>query len=332
MKTFLKISFSAILIGAIIWILGGIHEVVSQITLINPIYIVPIVALALIDRGLMAYKWCFLLRSQGIRLPFIHGMIIYCASTIWGMFLPTTLGSDAIRAYSTSKTGIDSKEVVASIIVERFIGFFSSLILAILGLCLLTVLGNLGDLVIIAWFLASSMFLGAVFLFVVSVNQRAFVLFHKGVVRGFKNHRITEKLREFHETYRSFTYHRKSLVTVFGLTFIEQFLPIIDIWLVARGLGIEVGVLYFAAALPLALLIMRLPVSIDGIGVFEGMFVLLMSLAGLSVAQATAIAVVSRILTTLMYIPLWFTYVVFYRTRGILEQSTKVELTNGKRL
>jgi uncharacterized membrane protein YbhN (UPF0104 family) len=74
-----------------------------------------------------------------------------------------------------------------------------------------------------------------------------------------------------------------------------------------------VGVLYFAAALPLALLISRLPISIDGIGVFEGMFIVLMSLAGLSAAQAVAIAVTSRILGTITYIPWWLAYVISSR-------------------
>ncbi len=310
MKTALKVAVSAILVGVIVWMLGGIGEVGTQILRIDPLYIVPIVALVMIDRGLMAYKWSLLLRGRGIRLPFLHAMMVYCASAIWGLFLPTTVGSDAVRAYSTTRTGIDSKEVVASIVIERFMGFLSALVLAVLSLCLLTHLGYLGDRVIFAWMLGGGMLLGAVFLFVVSVNERAFLLFHDKVLHGVKHRRIVVKLREFHDIYRSFADDRRNLSTFFGLTFVEQLLPILDTWLVAQGMGIDVGVLYFAAALPLALLISRLPISIDGIGVFEGMFIVLMTLAGLSAAQAVAIAVVSRILSTVTYIPWWFAYVV----------------------
>ena len=313
MKTALKVAVSALLIGVIVWMLGGIREVGAQILRINPLYIIPIVALILIDRGLMAYKWGLLLRGRGIRLPFLRAMMVYCASAIWGLFLPTTVGSDAIRAYSTSRTGIDPKEVVASIIVERFIGFLSALVLAVLSLILLTHLGYLGDRVIFAWLLGGGMLLGAVFLFVVSVSETAFLLFHDKVLHGIKHRPIAQKLREFHDTYRSFAADRRNLTTFFGLTFAEQLLPILDTWLVARGMGIEVGVLYFAAALPLALLISRLPISIDGIGVFEGMFIVLMSLAGLSAAQAVAIAVVSRILGTITYIPWWIAYSISSR-------------------
>ena len=330
MKTALKIAVSGILIGVIVWMLGGVGEVGAQILRIDPLYIVPIVALIMIDRGLMAYKWCLLLRGRGIRLSFLHAMMVYCASAIWGLFLPTTVGADAIRAYSTSRTGIDPKEVVASIIVERFIGFLSALVLAVLSLCLCTHLGYLGDRVVFAWMLGGGMLLGAVFLFVVSVSERAFLLFHDDVLRGIKHRPIAQKLRGFHDTYRSFAADRRNLSTFFGLTFAEQLLPILDTWLVARGMGIDVGVLYFAAALPLALLISRLPISIDGIGVFEGMFIVLMSLAGLSAAQAVAIAVVSRILGTITYIPWWFAYVISSRNlrapNPLSEESRTSEL------
>ena len=308
MKTALKATVSVLLIGVIVWMLGGIREVGAQILRIRPIYILPIVAVAMIDRGLMAYKWCLLLRSRGIRLPFLQAMMLYCASAIWGLFLPTTVGSDAIRAYSTSRTGIDPKEVVASIIIERFVGFLSALVLAVLSLILLTYLGYLGDRVIFAWLLGGGMLLGAAFLFFISVSDSAFLLFHEKVLHRVKSGRIALKLREFHDTYRSFAADRRTLSTFFGLTFGEQLFPILDTWLVARGMGIDVGVLYFAAALPMALLISRLPISIDGIGVFEGIFIVLMSLAGLTAAQAVAIAVTSRILGTMTYIPWWFAY------------------------
>jgi uncharacterized membrane protein YbhN (UPF0104 family) len=78
-------------------------------------------------------------------------------------------------------------------------------------------------------------------------------------------------------------------------------------------MGIDVGMLYFAVALPLALLVSRIPISIDGIGVFEGMFIVLMSIAGLSAAQAVAIAVVGRILQTAVLIPWWMAFVITHR-------------------
>ena len=82
MKTAFKIILSICLIGAIVYMLGGIGEVDAQIRNINPAYVVLVVVMVVLDRGLMTYKWGLLLRSRGIHLPFFRGMMIYCASWV----------------------------------------------------------------------------------------------------------------------------------------------------------------------------------------------------------------------------------------------------------
>jgi uncharacterized protein (TIRG00374 family) len=307
MRLGLNIAISSILIGVIVWMLGGLHEIGALILQIDPVYIVPIVALVTLDRALMAYKWCLLLRGRGIQFPFLRGMMI-CARRDLGAFLLSMMGADAIRAYSTSRADSAARQS-SPIIVERAIGF-PSLVLVVLSLGLLTHLGYLSERVISGWLLGCGVLLGAVFLFVASLNQRVLNLVHGERLYGLRNRRLAQKLREFHETYRSFAADRWSLAMFFGLTLGEQMLPIVNTWLVARGMGINVRALYLAATLPLALLFARLPISIDGIGVFEGVFVVLMSLAGLSAPQAVAIAVASRILGTIAYIPWWIAYVL----------------------
>jgi hypothetical protein len=310
MRLGLNLAISSILIGVIVWMLGGLHEIGALILQINPVYIVPIVALVTFDRALMAYKWCLLLRGRGIQFPFLRGMMIYCASAIWGLFLPSIMGADAVRAYSTSRAGFGGQAIVASIIVERVIGFLSSLMLVVLSLGLLTQLGYLSQRVTSGLLLGCGVLLGAIILFAASLNQKVLNLLYDKGLYGLRNRRLAQKLRKFHETYQSFAADRWSLLMFFGLTFGEQMLPIVITWLVALGMGINVRALYLAATMPLALLISRLPISIDGIGVFEGVFVVLMSLAGLSAAQALAIAVASRILGTIAYIPWWIAYLV----------------------
>jgi hypothetical protein len=83
-------------------------------------------------------------------------------------------------------------------------------------------------------------------------------------------------------------------------------------------MGLEVSLVALAASLPLALLFARLPISFDGIGVFEGIFVLLMSLGGISAPQAGAVAVVSRILGAIAYLPWWLADYAFEKQIAIL--------------
>jgi glycosyltransferase 2 family protein len=309
MKTVLKILVSLGLIAAILWNHGGFQGLYEQIRHASIFYLVPVAALNLIDRGLMTYKWSLLLRGRGHKLPLLRGMMVYCASWVWGYFLPSTVGSDAIRAYCTARMGFDSREVVASIVVERFVGFLASMILMILSLILLTAMGILADKAVYVWLVGGALTLAGILVYFVSVSHSAFQLVHNRILKRFQRHRIANRLREFHETYHTFMKDRLYFGAFFWLTLLEQLFPILCMWLIARGMGIRSDLLYFAGALPLAMLFMRLPISLDGIGVFEVVFVLLMSLAGISASQSVAISITSRVIILIVMVPWWLAFV-----------------------
>jgi glycosyltransferase 2 family protein len=310
LKTALKILVSVGLIAAILWNHGGIQGLYEDIRHASILYLVAVAALILIDRGLMAYKWSLLLRGRGQYLPLLRGLKIYCASWVWGYFLPSTLGSDAIRAYYTSRMGIDSREVVASIVVERIGGYLASLILMFLSLTLLTAMGILGDKAVYAWLVGGALTLAGILVCFVSVSDGAFQLVHNRILIRFQRHRVANCLREFHETFHTFMRDRRYFGAFFLLTILEQLFPILWMWLIARGMGIRSDLLYFAGALPLAMLFMRLPISFDGIGVFEGVFALLMSLAGMTVSQSVAISLTSRVIILIVMVPWWLAFVL----------------------
>jgi uncharacterized protein (TIRG00374 family) len=117
-------------------------------------------------------------------------------------------------------------------------------------------------------------------------------------------------LRQLHASYQAYKENKGILAGFFALTLVERGIDILLTWIVARGLGIEVSLVFVAGALPLALLVSRIPISINGWGVFDGMFLLLMSLGGISPAESIAIALVARILTPLAYLPWWMAEVI----------------------
>jgi glycosyltransferase 2 family protein len=312
MKLLLKLAVTVSLVAVIVWQLGDLREVGRLLVRIDPAYVLLVLLVSTLDRALMTYKWGRLLRGRGLRLPFFRGLQIYCASMIWGMFLPATVGADAIRAFSTSRTGLDANEVVASILIERMVGFISALLLGLLSLLLMPLLGWRVARFEPMWWLGSLVLLGSTLAFATSLSQRGFDFLHDHLLSYFAHTPITRRLRQFHLTYLAYRHEKRSLAVFFGLTFGEQLMPILFVWLIARGLGIEVGVLDILVAVSLTLLISRLPVSIDGVGVFEGAFMLLMSLAGLTAAESIAISLAGRILQTASWLPWWLAHVIGY--------------------
>ena len=309
MRVSLKLAVSLSLIAIILWKIGGLGEVLAVLSRIHPLYVVLILLVNTLDRGLMTYKWARLLQGRGVTLPLLRGMRIYCAAMIWGMFLPATMGADAIRAFSTSRTGVDANEVVASIVVERMVGFLSALLLGLLSLVLLSSMGSLDPRFDFVWWIGGATLLGATVVFATSFSQGAFDLLHLRLLGRFRDTGVMTKLRRFHSTYRAYQNDKKMLAMFFGLTFAEQILTIVHGWLNALGLGIQVSFLYVAGAVPLAILVARLPVSIDGLGVYDGVFMLIMSLAGMPPAEAVAIALSGRILQTVSWTPWWLAHI-----------------------
>jgi uncharacterized membrane protein YbhN (UPF0104 family) len=123
---------------------------------------------------------------------------------VWAMFLPATVASDAIRAVSMTRVGVDSHAVIASIIIERKIGFLAALLVGLVSLLLFSMSGSFENHFVVASWMAVIMIISAIAALMASFSDRAFNFIHDRVLRQFQNNRIAIKFRKFHETYRTY--------------------------------------------------------------------------------------------------------------------------------
>lgn len=310
MKLWLRLLISGALLGFILWQLDDIGAVVRLAGQMRLEYVLAILFVFMADRALMAYKWRRLLMSRGLSLGFWQAMKIYCAAMVWGMVLPATVGADAFRAFNTARLGHETNTVIASILIERIIGFLAALIFGLLGFAILFSRGDIDARFIPVWWIGSAVLLGAALLLVASLNKRsAAFLFEHPALNSFRRFRVFQKLEAFHQAYLGFGVAKGPLFVFFAWTLIEQFMPILDTWLIAHGLGVDVGLSFVIGAVPLVLLMARLPISIDGIGVYDGAFVLIMGFAGVSPAESFTIALMGRVLQTASWLPWWLAHV-----------------------
>ena len=143
-----------------------------------------VVILCTLDRALMTFKWIRLLEARGIQFRFLAAMKIYCASMVWAMFLPATVAADAIRAVSMTRAGVDSHEVIASIIIERIIGFLFALLLGLASLLLFSMSGSFENHFTVAWWIALIMIVSAMAALMASFSDIAFNFIHNRVLAG----------------------------------------------------------------------------------------------------------------------------------------------------
>jgi hypothetical protein len=263
--------------------------------------------IAIGDRVLMAYKWNILLKAKAISISLKDVTFTYLTSTFLGLFLPATVGGDALRAYALSKSEHDTSDIISSIIVERLLGFIALFVFVLLSILVgLFVLerkfhGAIGDLF---WFsLGALAILSLLIYFSLSrfLSQRLVLLFGRLITTH--KYRLFKKLENVYDSYRNYNVSKPYLVAFFLLSFVENIFPILWTYFVSLAFNIEVSILYLFILVPIVMVLVRLPISFDGIGIQEGAFVYFLSMVGVAKSEALFLGIASHIIAILSVLP-----------------------------
>ncbi len=309
MKFWLRIALSIALVVVLFTYVVDGREVLSILHRFETKYLVLALIVVTLNRVLMTFKWTLLLQAQGYRLPLLQGVMIYCTSMVWGLALPTTVGADAIRAVMVTKRGFNGTDVVTSIVIERMVGFVLALALGLVSLAILRTIGVLDARFDSALYLGGAMLVGVTVLLVAALNERLVGKVVALLPRAVRDSKVMHYLDRFAAAYRSLGRARSTIAQFGALTVLEQVSSVIFPWTLAIGLGVEADLLLLLGVLPISTLVSRLPISFDGLGVFEAVFIGLLVLAGIDAAAALAIAISGRIIQLFAFLPWWVAYV-----------------------
>jgi hypothetical protein len=116
--------------------------------------------------------------------------------------------------------------------------------------------------------------------------------------------KVIKGLGKVLRSYQDYAQHGKTLALFLGLSVIEQFIPVVTTFLIARAIDIAIPFITFVIFVPLVVMIVRLPISTDGIGVREGLFVYLFGLVGVSQEDAFLVGLLSSVLWRVAVAPL----------------------------
>ena len=256
------------------------------------------VLLVLVDRALMAYRWLVLLRAipSGTRPPFLMVLRLFFVSTFVGTFLPASIGVDAVRAYGLKQLQVPGTAAVASVLMDRLLGVLSILIMAIVGLLMLDRgVGERFENPVIAVPLVIAAVVSAIAVAVVfSARVAALASRAIAVVPAARPRDIARRLLDAITVYGT---HHRDLANVLGGSIGVQILRIVQAYLLGRALGITVGAPMYFALIPIILLVMLLPITINGIGTSQAAFVWFFEPAGVAAPQAFTLSI--------LFVALW---------------------------
>jgi glycosyltransferase 2 family protein len=305
MKTWLRFIVTLALCAALLVFVVDIRVVAQTLARCDLGWALVALAALTVDRVLMSYKWGLLLAIRGYSLGLVRQLMMYCSAMMWGLALPSTVGADGIRVVLARRFGVRIDDTLATILVERGIGFVSALLTALLGVLILRTQIELSPTFDTLLLLGGLALIGAIALVLFSFSDRALDWMLRLIPRRFAAGRIPQLFTRLHGAYKSLGVDRPRLVLFSTLTLLEQILMIACYGVTAVALGIQFNAIFLFAAVPLAILISRLPISIDGIGVYEGIFIGIMTLGGVRPEDSLAISLAMRALQIVVWFPWW---------------------------
>ena len=250
-------------------------------------WILAAIALVIVDRALMAYRWLVLLRAiePASRPPLGAIMRVFFVSTFVGTFLPS-VGGDVYRAYSLARYDVSAAQSAASVLMDRVLGVASILILGVVGIALAGArFVDRG----VAITLAAALLVCAVTALLI-FSDKAEEVVRRVLMRlpGARAKRIATMLMEATRRYAA---HHRDLLNVLVGSVAVQMLRVVQAYCLGRALGISAAVIVYFAFVPLILLIMLLPVTVNGLGTSQFAFVWFFAQAGVAQAPAFALSI-----------------------------------------
>jgi uncharacterized protein (TIRG00374 family) len=231
--------------------------------------------------------------------------MVYCSAMMWGLALPSTVGADGIRVMLVRRFGVRVDDTLATILVERGIGFIVALLTAVVSLIVLRMVLPQAPVYDYALAFGLAGLLAGIVILVFSFTDHALSSVLRLIPKRFADSSAARLLERLHEAYASLASDRPRIAAFSALTLVEHVTVIVCYGLVARALEVPFNPMFMFAAVPLAILVSRLPISLDGIGVYEGIFIAILALGGVRPADALAISLAARALQVVVWFPWW---------------------------
>jgi len=217
----------------------------------------------------LTWRWQQLLAARGVHERYGWLLRTSFTSIAIGQVLPTSLGGDASRIFAASRRHRDAASAVTgSVLLERVLGGFATLLLAAVGFLLAIGRYDVGAYL---W-IEAAILVGSVFAAFVLFSRRARrpLARYVGVLRAL---RLERPLRAAYEGIHGYRSHRRLLAWSFALSTAVQVFRVLGIWLVARAVGVHLSPRPFYVLGPLLFLVMLVPFTVNGLAVREAFFV-----------------------------------------------------------
>jgi uncharacterized membrane protein YbhN (UPF0104 family) len=291
--------------GLLAWVLSSLDlsSLWSQAKLLNPWAWVAALGLSLTSQSFCSIRWYSLAQALGIRASLPRMWRLFVEGSFFSLCLPSSIGGDVVKIFRLSPTKSGRVLAAVSIAADRVAGLSAVLIIGLAAMSGRS-LGVSG---------MATLGIGAGFLLVAC----AAVWVGMWTMRRLHGSLASEgRAAKLLQPFVPFQNRPGILMAAIGQSIVIQLIGASTLLTLGWGLGLEIpAVAYFSVA-PLIALATALPLSINGVGIREGLMAVLLREYGVTTEVATALSLI------------WFTVTVTTGLIGGLVYALAPKLTH----
>lgn len=243
-----------------------------------------VVALVVTLTGILlsALRWQRVLVALELPTRMRTALNLYLAGLFVGNFLPSTVGGDVVRVSRLATISGERTGSFASVVLERLTGWLVLPIITLAGLLANPGLLHLGHATRLALIvsLVTLFFLAAVTALAGHPRLGGRLAHREGWVRF---------VGAVHLGIGRFRRRPAAVIEVLAVAFAYQLAVALAAFLAAGALNLSVGWTAILAFMPAVAIVQVLPLTIGGLGLREGAFILFLGPLGVSTSQAIAL-------------------------------------------
>lgn len=276
-------------LGLFLW-LYGVGRIAHSLARERPAFFVATVALYLAGQVMSSYRWVLLGRLNGLAGRAREYLTYYFIGMFTNLFVPGLIGGDAARAAYLGLRHRRMGEAVASVVADRGIGLIALFWFAAVAALTVTSVRLPPTMVKVTVVIGALALLG--------------YLIAPLLIRPAR--RLRGRLGQFARPLIPYCQNPLGLVVPLVLSLALQASLALCQYLLALGMGLNVPLSAVMLVVPMANVAASLPLTLNGLGVREGAYLLLFGMAGVAHQDAIALGL------------LWFSSTMIGGLPGVL--------------
>jgi glycosyltransferase 2 family protein len=250
-------------------------------------------------QALSAWRWQVLTRPLQLLVSYRQLLSFYFIGMFFNLFLPTIVGGDAVKAWLLAReTGAVARSTV-SVFMERNLGLLALLTIAIVAAAWAPPVEVLGVPILL---LTLVLFAGFAAVNLVLLNRGAYALADR-LIAATPLARLRPRAASLYDAITPYAGAPREIAWAVVLSLAFQGIVIGVVFLNARALHHDFPLSAVAVFVPLISLGGMLPVSVNGLGVREALYVLLFGRIGAAPELSIALALVYLAVTFAASLP-----------------------------